>query len=47
MPENSKILVERIPGAQLVVLAQANHLFWLEKPTEAAAAVTGFMKGVK
>jgi len=45
VPENSTILAERIPGAKLVVLPQANHLFWLEKPQEAARAIVDFIGG--
>ena len=45
-PENSTILAERIPAARLVTVPEANHLFWLEKPTEAAEAVAGFMAGL-
>ena len=47
VPENSRIIAQRIPGAQLVVLPRANHLFWLEKPREAAEAIVGFMSKVK
>ena len=46
VPENSKMIAQRIPGAKLVLLPKANHLFWIEKPKEAARAVTEFMKGV-
>lgn len=45
-PENSATLAERIPGARLVTVPEANHLFWLEKPTEAAQAVADFMAAV-
>jgi pimeloyl-ACP methyl ester carboxylesterase len=45
-PENSKLIAQRIPGAKLVILPKANHLFWIEKPNEAAQAIVDFMKGV-
>jgi pimeloyl-ACP methyl ester carboxylesterase len=45
VPENSRILAERIPDAKLVVLPQANHLFWLEKPEESARAIVEFVGG--
>jgi pimeloyl-ACP methyl ester carboxylesterase len=46
VPENSRMIAARIPGAKLVLLPQANHLFWLEKPREAANAVIAFMSEV-
>jgi pimeloyl-ACP methyl ester carboxylesterase len=46
VPENSKLIAQRIPGAKLVILPKANHLFWIEKPNEAAQAIVDFMKGV-
>ena len=41
--ENSRILAERIPGAQLVVLEAAGHCFWLEQPAQANKAITDFL----
>ena len=38
-------IVERIPGAKLVVLPEANHLFWIEKGPEAAGAIIDFIGG--
>jgi pimeloyl-ACP methyl ester carboxylesterase len=42
--ENSRLLASRIPGARLVVLPDASHFFWIEKPREAAAALIGFFE---
>jgi pimeloyl-ACP methyl ester carboxylesterase len=41
--ENSRILAERIPGAQLVVLESAGHCFWLEQPEQASEAILRFL----
>lgn len=40
--ENSRLLASRIPGAQLTVLKDASHFFWVEKPQETAQALIGF-----
>jgi len=40
--ENSRLIASRIPGAQLVVLEDASHFFWIEKPLETADALTRF-----
>ena len=40
--ENSRLIASRIPGAQLVLLADASHFFWIEKPQETAEALTRF-----
>jgi pimeloyl-ACP methyl ester carboxylesterase len=40
--ENSRILAKGIAGAQLYVVPTASHFFWMEKPQESAAALTGF-----
>ena len=37
--DNSRILAERIPGAELVMLPQAGHAFPLERPGELLAAI--------
>jgi len=31
--ENSRLIAERIEGAQLVILEPAGHCFWLEHPS--------------
>jgi pimeloyl-ACP methyl ester carboxylesterase len=41
--ENSRILAERIPGAKLVLLEPAGHVFWLEQPEKSLAAILGFL----
>ena len=40
--ENSRLIASRIPGAQLVLLPDAAHFFWIEKPRETADALTQF-----
>lgn len=41
--ENSRILAERIPGATLVVLEPAGHLFWVEQAEQARTAILSFL----
>jgi 3-oxoadipate enol-lactonase len=43
-PENAEILAERIPGAELVWLEGAGHLYHSEQPAEADAAVLDFVR---
>jgi len=43
-PENSRILAQRIPGAELVLFPEAGHLFFHEVPEEADAAVADFLR---
>lgn len=40
--ENSRLIASRIPGAQLLLLPDASHFFWIEKPQETAAALIRF-----
>ena len=42
-PENSRILAERIPGAQLREIAEAGHVFWVSHPDETLAEVSAFL----
>ena len=42
--ENSRILAERIPGAKLVLLEPAGHVFWLELPEQSRAAILAFLQ---
>jgi pimeloyl-ACP methyl ester carboxylesterase len=42
--ENSRILAERIPGAQLILLEGARHLYIIEKQVETDAAVLDFLR---
>ncbi len=41
--ENSRILAERIPGAQLILLEPAGHVFWTEQPEQSLAAILTFL----
>ena len=43
-PENAKILAERIPGAELLLLEGAGHLYHSEQAAEADAAVLDFVR---
>jgi 3-oxoadipate enol-lactonase len=43
-PENAKILADRIPGAELVLLEGAGHLYHSEQAEAADAAVLDFVK---
>jgi 3-oxoadipate enol-lactonase len=43
-PENAKRLAERIPGAELVLLEGAGHLYHSEQAAEADAAVLDFIR---
>jgi 3-oxoadipate enol-lactonase len=42
--ENSRILAERIPGAKLVLLEPAGHVFWMEQPEKSLEAILGFLR---
>lgn len=42
--ENSQLIASRIPGAQLVVLEPAGHIFWGEQPEQSHAAIQGFLQ---
>lgn len=42
--ENSRLLAERIPHAQLVELSSAGHLFWMEQPKQTLDAVLSFLR---
>lgn len=43
-PENAEILAKRIPGAELVMLEGAGHLFHSEQPEVTDAAVLNFLR---
>jgi pimeloyl-ACP methyl ester carboxylesterase len=43
-PDNAKILAERIPGAELVLLEGAGHLYHSERAAAADAAVLDFVR---
>ncbi len=42
--ENSRIMAERIPGAELVLFPETGHLYFDERPEEAAQAVIDFLR---
>jgi 3-oxoadipate enol-lactonase len=44
---NSRLIASRIPGAKLILLPDASHFFWIEKPQETAEALVGFFGGLK
>jgi pimeloyl-ACP methyl ester carboxylesterase len=44
--ENSRLIAGRIPGAQLALLSDASHFFWIEKPQETADALIRFFGSV-
>ena len=41
--ENSRIMAERIPDAELVLFPKTGHLYFDELPEESAKIVTGFL----
>jgi len=45
--ENARILARLIPGAELVVLPHASHLFLTDQPEATGAAVLGFLEKVE
>jgi 3-oxoadipate enol-lactonase len=42
--DNSRVLAERIRGAELVILEPAGHCFWLEQPEASRDAIAGFIR---
>jgi 3-oxoadipate enol-lactonase len=44
-PDNSRLLVERIPGAKLRIIVGAGHDFPSDRPEETAALLSGFLVG--
>ena len=42
--ENSRIIAQRIPGAELMLLPEASHLYFHEMPEETNAAVADFLR---
>jgi pimeloyl-ACP methyl ester carboxylesterase len=45
-PHLSSDLADAIPGAKLVVIPDAGHGFWIERPMETETALTTFLDGV-
>lgn len=46
LPEHSRVIAERIPGAELRVLKGAGHLFFNEQPRETATIIREFLARV-
>ena len=42
--ENSRIMAERIPGAELVLFPETGHFYFYELPEESARVVTEFLR---
>jgi 3-oxoadipate enol-lactonase len=42
-PENAKIIADRIPGAELVMLPHASHIFTTDQPEASHAAILRFL----
>jgi len=41
--ENSPLIAERVPGAELAIVAGAGHHFYSEQPEESARIILGFL----
>ncbi len=46
-PSHGRILRQSIPGAQIRILAQTGHMVPIERPTETAEAIAGFVAAVE
>ncbi len=44
-PENGKLLASRIPGAKLVMLPAASHIFPTDQPEASINAILSFLSG--
>ncbi len=44
-PENSLILSQQIPNAELAILSNASHMFHMERPETTVDVVSGFING--
>ena len=44
--ENSRLMADRIPGAQLIILEPAGHCFWLEQPEQSHQAIEHFLETI-
>ncbi len=42
--ENSRLLADKIPNAELVLLGPAGHCFWIEQPEESYSAIRRFLE---
>ena len=45
-PDNSKLLADAIPGAELVLLDGASHVFFTDQPEAAGDAIVSFLRRV-
>ena len=45
-PKNSEIIAARIPGAKLVMIPNAGHIFGTDQPEAAEQAVAEFLRQV-
>jgi 3-oxoadipate enol-lactonase len=45
--ENSRLIADRIPGAQLRIIEPAGHCFWLEQPEESREAIEHFLETIE
>jgi len=45
-PAQSSAIIEAVPGAELVVLAESGHMVTIERPTEVNELLTGFVEKV-
>jgi pimeloyl-ACP methyl ester carboxylesterase len=45
-PENGRIVAERIPGAELIMIPGVGHMFFWEEPEQTARVVTEFLSRV-
>lgn len=43
-PENARVLAEAIPGAELVLLEDASHVFFTDQPEAAAKTILSFLE---
>lgn len=46
VPENSRVIADGIANAQLCILQDAAHFFWVEKPRQAADELIRFFTGI-
>ncbi len=46
VPENSRVIAQGIAGAELSLLEDAAHFFWVEKPAETARRLIAFFAGI-
>lgn len=42
--ENSRLLADHIPGAELIILEPAGHCFWLEQHHQSLDAISNFLR---